>query len=76
MAARRDSDAGLLRRAMVAYFRTGGTEQPSRASGVQEHNGHRYVVLRAHSATLAVYRIRNDGMLKRVGRWPRELEQR
>ena len=72
----RDSDSGLYRRAMAAYWRTGGTEQPSRASGVQEHNGHRYVVLRAGGTVLAVYRIRNDGMLKRMRRWPRELEQR
>jgi hypothetical protein len=31
-------------------------------------------VLRNVNGVLAVYRIRNDGMLKRVRRWPQAVE--
>lgn len=64
----------LTRRAFAAYFRTGGTDQPTKGSGEIEHDGKRYVVLRNRSGLLAVYRVRNDGMLRRMRRWPAELE--
>jgi len=63
-------------RALAAYFRYGGTEQPNHGhSGEQEHNGKRYVVLRNVNGILAVYRITTDGQLKRLKRWPKELEE-
>jgi hypothetical protein len=34
-----------------------------------------YVVLRDGSRTLAVYRIKNDGHLHRLKRWPAALDQ-
>lgn len=63
----------LTRRALAAYFRTGGTGQPGRASGVVERDGKLYVVLGSSRGVLAVYRVRNDGMLRRMRRWPAEL---
>jgi hypothetical protein len=37
---------------------------------IEAHEGHKYVVLRNVRGALAVYRVRNDGMLKRMKRWP------
>lgn len=69
-------DATLFRRALVAYFRTGGTDQPSNDGGVTEHDGLLYVVLSNAHRTLAVYRVHNDGALRRMKRWPREVAPR
>ena len=63
----------LTSRAFAAYFRTGDEyqDQPSASgSGPVEHNGKGYVALRTGHKILAVYRIRNDGHLKRLRRWP------
>lgn len=65
----------LLQRALAAYFRSGGTDQPAaRACGVETVEGLQYAVLRNGGGVLAVYRVRNDGMLKRLKRWPKELD--
>jgi hypothetical protein len=37
--------------------------------------GKRYVVLRNTKGVLAVYRVRNDGILKGLRRWPAALEE-
>jgi hypothetical protein len=66
-------DADLVRRALAAWFRSGMMEQPTRFS-VGEFKGRRYVVLRTDAWILGVYRVRNDGMLKRLRRWPPEAE--
>lgn len=67
--------AELLKRSMAAYFRSGEGQPPSTSdSGLMVHNGHQYMVLRNSSGTLAVYRVRNDGMLKRLKRWPDALD--
>jgi hypothetical protein len=63
----------VTRRAFAAYFRSGGIDQPANSSGVVEHNGKAYVVLENVNGILAVYRVRNDGMLKRLRRWPSDL---
>lgn len=66
-------EAKLLGRALAAWFRAGGTDLPSEHSGVVRHNKLRYVVLksgRGAGAVLAVYRVRNQGMLRRLKRWP------
>lgn len=67
-------------RALAAYFRslTGGpgavlSQQPTGQPIVRELAGKQYVVLRNAGGVLAVYRVRNDGMLKRLKRWPAEL---
>lgn len=67
-------ELALARRAYAAYFRAGGTEQPAQASsGVETRGGLKYVVLRNSKGVLAVYRVRNDGVLKGLKRWPAEL---
>lgn len=68
----------LLQRAMAAYFRhypdASITQPDSTASGETEHDGKLYVVLRNCNGVLAVYRVRPDGILKRLKRWPAEIE--
>jgi hypothetical protein len=68
-------DEQLTRRANAAFYRSPATpdQAPDRA-GVREHEGKRCVVLSARRQVLAVYRVRDDGMLKGLKRWPRELE--
>ena len=62
-------------RAFAAYFRGAAldgarVQQPGANSGLREHEGLQYVALENVSGVLAVYRIRKDGMLKRMKRWP------
>jgi hypothetical protein len=70
-------DEDLLRRAFAAYFRSGGPQAaiPSNNSEVRIHEGKLYVVLRNTNGTLAVYRVRNDGVLKGLRRWPHDLDE-
>jgi hypothetical protein len=68
------SDSDLTRRAMAAWFRTGGTEQPGQGSGVAEVDGRTYVVLENVHGVMAVYRYTTTGQLKRLKRWPEELD--
>lgn len=68
-----DADEDLTRRALAAYFRTGGTDQPAGGGDVVEHDGKRYVVLSNVKGTLAVYRVRTSGALKALRRWPAEV---
>lgn len=68
--------ADLTRRAMAAWFKAGGTEPPSRASGVKMRLGLAYVVLHGANDVLAVYRVRPDNLALRVmKRWPASLEK-
>ena len=66
----------LLARAIKAYYvahRREGTiaDQPNISdSGTEAHDGKRYIVLRNSKGTLAVYRVRRDGGLKILKRWP------
>jgi hypothetical protein len=64
---------------MAAYFRSNKgpiVDQPSsNDSGVTSVESKKYVVLRNARGVLAVYRVRNDGMLKGLKRWPAELEK-
>ena len=65
----------LVRRALAAYFRGGADIQPANTSGVVEHEGKSYVVLHNVNGILAVYRVRNDGVLKGLKRWPKAIEE-
>jgi hypothetical protein len=71
----------LVARAMQSYFavarKAGEVAQfPSRYdSGVEEVDQLSYVVLRNGNGVLAVYRVRNDGMLKRLKRYPAALDE-
>jgi hypothetical protein len=71
-------DVALTRRAFAAYFRTDGefADIPGSTSGVTFYKDRAYVVLRnGITHTLAVYRVRNDGVLRRMRRWPAAVEQ-
>jgi hypothetical protein len=64
----------LVRRGCAAYVRAGTDPQPSsRTSTVQRLNGLWYVVLRSGRTTLGVYRIKPDGRLRKLRRWPDDL---
>lgn len=72
-------DSDLTRRALAAYWKAGKEnprlDQPENgASHLEDNEGRRYVVLSNVNGTLAVYRLRNDGQLKRLKRWPKEIE--
>jgi len=69
------TNADLIRRAMAGYFKAGNTGQPSKASDVQTVDERRYVVLRHSGDILAVYRVRTDGVLKGLKRWPAALDK-
>lgn len=69
-----NDESDYLRRAMAAYFRTSGGDQPDQGrSGVETIEDRKYVVLRNVNGILAVYRIRRSGALKRLRRWPAEM---
>ena len=72
------ADETLTRRALAAYFRSDDfAMQPADGmSGLVVHNDKAYIVLRNSYDTLAVYRVRNDGILKRLRRWPATVENR
>ena len=69
----------LRRRALAAYYRAETREpgivpqQPAGNGDVVEHEGRRYVVLNHVEGILAVYRVRNDGQLRKMRRPPKEL---
>lgn len=73
----------LEQRALAAYFKytdagNGHVMQPS-APEIIEHNGLKYVRLSNVNGTLAIYRVRlvnGEEVLKRLKRWPGELDGR
>ncbi|MGH3187205.1 MAG: hypothetical protein ACRDPY_25290 [Streptosporangiaceae bacterium] len=76
-------DETLLQRALAAYYRpiagqshnAGRTAASAIKSHIAEHLGKRYVVLENFDGVLAVYRVRNDGILKALRRWPAEIAE-
>ena len=75
-------DEDLTRRAIAAYYRTARTngatviDHPALGGDVVEHDGKLYVVLSNIRGTLAVYRVRTSGQLKRLRRWPTAVAER
>ena len=69
------TEQDLLRRAFAAWFRTGGTDQPANTSRVTQHDGLWYAVLENVRGTMAVYRLKNDGVLRKLRRWPEEVAE-
>ncbi len=68
-----------MARATRAYFvatRGQKVDPPSDRSAVEKHGGKYYAVLRSDRDVLAVYRVRNDGVLKKLKRWPTSMEGR
>lgn len=71
-----DANAKLVDRAFRAYVAADGcaAEQPTRIGcSVESLFGRRYVALRNSRRTLAVYRVRSNGQLRRLRVWPIEL---
>lgn len=68
-------DEALILRAISAFFRYGGTNQPSKYSSVEVVNGKKYIVLINVNRILAVYRVRNDGKLKSLKRYPKVFDK-
>jgi hypothetical protein len=66
-------DEELTTRALAAWFKSGTDVQPYDSSGVRTVGGKDYVVLRYERGILAVYRVRTDGRLKGLKRWPAVL---
>lgn len=62
-------------RAMAAYFRTGANIQPGGDVMQYTIRGKVYVVLQNVNGILAVYRIKSDGYLKGLRRWPAVLDE-
>jgi hypothetical protein len=59
---------------LSGLFKSGSNvDQPSNDSGEVSIAGKNYVVLRNVRGIMAVYRVRNDGALKRLKRWPEGL---
>jgi hypothetical protein len=65
----------LLRRALAAYFKSGGQDQPAGDSGVKSVDGLDYVRLKNVGGTLAVFRVDTVGRLKRLKRYPKALDE-
>ncbi len=67
------------RRALAAYWRFSeeGTSTPSSyTSGeVRLDDGRDYVRIANSIGTLAVYRVKPDGILRRLKRWPKILDE-
>jgi len=68
----------LQRRALAAYFRSGGFDLPSGSSGepYMATNGKTYVPLYNGARMIAVYRLDTVGRLKRLRRWPKEIDEK
>ena len=71
-------DPEILDRAISAFYHTRKKNglhdvQPANSSYVAEVDNKQYVVLGNVNGILAVYRIKNDGYLKRLKRWPEEI---
>lgn len=65
-------------RALAAYWKTAqeGAPIPRAQSDLYEDDqGKYYVVLSNSTDILAVYRVRNDDVLKRLKRWPNALRE-
>jgi hypothetical protein len=76
---KRPNPDDLLRRAFRAWFSGNDyPDQPRNTSAVERHGSHLYVVLRGgrgpSDEPMAVYRVKNDGVLRRLRRWPKDIE--
>lgn len=62
-----------LRRAILAYLKGRAVTLPDETSSVVTLAGLKYAVLRVKGEPLAIYRVRPNGMLKRLKRPPAGL---
>jgi len=73
-------DESYETRALSAYFKAGKNavgqlQQPGYPQIAKTEDGKQYVVLTNRHGILAVYRIRTDGILKGLKRWPEEISK-
>lgn len=68
----------LARRALAAYYLTGGDPMRRLCPFVMQAEDRGYIALRDEDTgdPIAMYRIRTDGALKRLKRWPEEFEMK
>lgn len=65
----------LVARAVAAHLRQPGALQPADGACCERrHAGRGYVVVANSNEVLSVYRVARDLSLKRLKRWPAELE--
>lgn len=65
----------LVTRSMLAHVRAGGTYRPDpEHSGIVELQGRRYIRMATAARTHAVYRVEAGQRLRRLAKWPPELE--
>lgn len=79
LALARDNEP-VINRAFAAHFRAasragGRADTPANDSYLIDHGGKEYVVLCNSRGVMAVYRVRNDGILKGLKRWPKDIEE-
>jgi hypothetical protein len=76
-------DEDLKRRALAAWAKSGGAgtatahvvrHLPESFAKQIAASGLTYIVLRADRRVVAVYRVRQNGVLRRMRRWPFEIE--
>jgi len=67
------TEGRLGSRAMAAYWRTEQAPQQSSDPGLYKVEGKFHVVLANDGGILAVYRVKNDGVLRRLKRIPKCL---
>jgi len=69
-----ETKQGYLSRALAAWYRSGEAKAPSQDSATIEHEGLHYVRLVSDAGdTMAVYRVTNQGTLKRMKRPPKAI---
>jgi hypothetical protein len=68
------AEPDLQNRLLGAWFKSGGVDQPSTAD-VYTIDGKEYAVLYNTNGVLAVYRVGDDGGLKRLEQYPEEINQ-
>jgi len=70
----------VIDRAFAAWFRAGkragatSPDIPANDSYLCELAGRRYVILQNINGIMAVYRVKTNGILREMRRWPRELD--
>jgi len=60
------SGKSLVERAIAAYLKAGGPDQPGKGSDEETIDGVVYAVLRNVKGVLAVYKLDSKGILRRV----------
>ena len=75
---RYDNPRSLKNRALAAWFRGGGGEITPHGCHTPRlvHDGRVYIlIVNSKRTILKVYRVRNDGQLKGLKRWPQEFKR-